>query len=107
MDTQTEHLIRQALNAVIQGRTTFDIAHRLSSVKNANTVLVMREGRIVQQGVHHELIQVPGPYQEIYELQLRPQEPEVNGHQEITTNKGGGSSVGSVEAPRLKAEGGT
>jgi len=107
VDTETEHLIRQALDTVIQGRTTFIIAHRLSSVKNADTVLVMKDGRIVQRGVHAELIQVPGPYQEIYELQLRPQEPEVNGRQEITTNKGGGSSVGSVEAPRLKAEGGT
>jgi len=105
VDTETEHLIRQALNTVIKGRTTFVIAHRLSSVKNADTVLVMKDGRIVQRGVHDELIQVPGPYQEIYELQLRPQEPEVNGHQEIPSNKGGGSSVGLVEAPRLKAEG--
>ena len=105
VDTETEHLIRQALNTVIQGRTTFVIAHRLSSVKNADTVLVMKDGRIVQQGVHDELIQVPGPYQEIYELQLRPQEPEVNGHQEITTNTGGSASVGRLEAPQLKTEG--
>ena len=109
VDTETEHLIRQALNTVIQGRTTFVIAHRLSSVKNADTVLVMKDGRIVQQGVHDELIQVPGPYQEIYELQLRPQEPEINGHQEITTNTrggtGGGTSVGRLEAPQLKTEG--
>ena len=79
VDTQTEHLIRQALDTVIQGRTTFVIAHRLSSVKNADVILVMKEGRIVQQGVHEELVDVPGPYQEIYELQLRPQEGDVNG----------------------------
>lgn len=80
VDTETEHLIRQALDTVMQGRTTFVIAHRLSSVKNADTVLVMREGRIVQRGVHDALIQIPGPYQEIYELQLRPQESDVDGN---------------------------
>ncbi|MBF8266580.1 MAG: transporter ATP-binding protein [Dehalococcoidia bacterium] len=79
VDTETEHLIRQALTAVIQGRTTFIIAHRLSSVKNADVVLVMKDGRIVQQGVHDELIRVSGPYQEIYELQLRPQEVALDG----------------------------
>ncbi|MDA0988121.1 MAG: ABC transporter ATP-binding protein [Chloroflexi bacterium] len=111
VDTETEHLIRQALNTVLQGRTTFIIAHRLSSVRNADSVLVMKEGRVVQQGVHDELIQVPGPYQEIYELQLRPQEPEVNGHQELTTNMGnagntsGVAPVASLETPPLRAEG--
>ena len=74
VDTETEHLIRQALDTVIQGRTTFVIAHRLSSVKNADSLLVMKDGQIAQSGTHDELIGVPGPYQEIYELQLRPQE---------------------------------
>jgi ATP-binding cassette subfamily B protein len=110
VDTETEHLIRQALNTVIQGRTTFVIAHRLSSVKNADMVLVMREGKIVQQGVHDELIHLPGPYQEIYDLQLRPQEVEIDGNLAIRhgrTNPGGGASVARVEAPRLNAEGGS
>ena len=105
VDTETEHLIRQALNTVIQGRTTFVIAHRLSSVKNADTVLVMREGRIVQQGVHNELIHLAGPYQEIYELQLRPQEVEVNGDVEVAPSKGGGASVARLKAPTLNVEG--
>lgn len=105
VDTETEHLIRQALNTVIQGRTTFVIAHRLSSVKNADMVLVMREGRIVQQGVHEELIHVPGPYQEIYELQLRPQEVEVNGDLATATSPGGGASGACVEATKLDAAG--
>jgi ATP-binding cassette subfamily B protein len=105
VDTETEHLIRQALNTVIQGRTTFVIAHRLSSVKNADMILVMREGRIVQRGVHNELIHLPGPYQEIYELQLRPQEMEVNGNLEIAPSKGGGASVARLEAPTLNVEG--
>ena len=105
VDTETEHLIRQALNTVIQGRTTFVIAHRLSSVKNADMILVMREGRIVQQGVHNELIHLPGPYQEIHELQLRPQEIEANGNMEIAPSKGGGASVAQLEAPTLNVEG--
>ena len=74
VDTETELLIRQALREVIKGRTTFVIANRLSTVKDADTIVVMKEGRIIQQGNHRELIQQPGPYQEIYELQLRPQE---------------------------------
>jgi ATP-binding cassette subfamily B protein len=107
VDTETEHLIRQALNTVIQGRTTFVIAHRLSSVKNADMVLVMMEGRIVQQGVHDELIHLPGPYQEIYELQLRPQETEVNGNMEPARNQGGGASAARLQAPTLNVEGGS
>ena len=105
VDTETEHLIRQALNTVIQGRTTFVIAHRLSSVKNADMILVMKDGRTVQQGVHDELIHLPGPYQEIYELQLRPQEVEVNGNAETAPRKGGSASVTQLEAPTLNVEG--
>lgn len=105
VDTETERLIRQALNAVIQGRTTFVIAHRLSSVKNADMVLVMRDGRVVQRGVHEELIHLPGPYQEIYELQLRPQEIEVNGDMEVPPPQGGGDSVTQLEARTLNVEG--
>ena len=93
VDTQTEHLIRQALVTVMQGRTTFVIAHRLSSVKNADSILVMKEGRVVQHGVHEELVSVPGPYQEIYDLQLRPQEPEVNGHQEVPASAAAGGAA--------------
>ena len=74
VDTETEHLIRRALVEVMKGRTTFVIAHRLSTVKSANLILVLREGQIVQRGTHQELLSQPGPYQEVYELQLRPQE---------------------------------
>ena len=104
VDTETEHLIRQALDTVIQGRTTFVIAHRLSSVKNADMILVMKEGRIVQQGVHEELVSVPGPYQEIYELQLRPQEVEVNGGG-VLASGGAGTATVSLETPTLNVEG--
>ncbi|MFH1141377.1 MAG: ATP-binding cassette domain-containing protein, partial [Chloroflexota bacterium] len=74
VDTETEHLIRRALVEVMKGRTTFVIAHRLSTVKSASLILVLREGQIVQRGTHRELLNQPGPYQEVYELQLRPQE---------------------------------
>ncbi len=74
VDTETELLIRQALKEVIKGRTTFVIANRLSSVKGADTIVVMEEGYIIQRGNHRELIEQPGTYQDIYELQLRPQE---------------------------------
>ncbi|MBI4201546.1 MAG: ATP-binding cassette domain-containing protein, partial [Chloroflexi bacterium] len=76
VDTETEHLIRAALAEVMKGRTTFVIAHRLSTVKNAHMIVVLKEGQIVQQGTHQELVNQPGPYQEIYELQLRPQDQE-------------------------------
>ncbi len=104
VDTETEHLIRQALDTLIQGRTTFVIAHRLSSVKNADMILVMKEGRVVQQGVHEELVSVSGPYQEIYELQLRPQEVEVNGGGSLTSGGTGAASVGR-ETRTLNVEG--
>ena len=76
VDTETEHLIRLALQEVMKGRTTFVIAHRLSTVKNADMILVLRDGEIVQQGTHEELVNQPGPYQGIYELQLRPQDAD-------------------------------
>lgn len=74
VDTRTEHQIRQALETLMQGRTTFVIAQRFSSVKRADLILVLEQGRVVQRGTHAALVAVPGPYQEIYELQLRPQE---------------------------------
>jgi ABC-type transport system involved in cytochrome bd biosynthesis fused ATPase/permease subunit len=58
----------------MEGRTTFVIAHRLSTVRRADLILVMDRGRIVERGKHSELIQQHGLYREIYELQLRDQE---------------------------------
>jgi ATP-binding cassette subfamily B protein len=74
VDTQTEYLIQQALNELMRGRTTFVIAQRLSTVKRADLILVMQAGRIVQRGRHAELVEQPGLYQEIYNLQLKDQE---------------------------------
>ena len=95
VDTETEHLIQKALENVMEGRTTFVIAHRLSSVQKADKVLVLSKGAIVQQGTHTELLNQPGPYKEIYELQLRPQEPNA-----ITDDNSGSVSSNQLESPQ-------
>ena len=74
VDTQTERLIQKALDHLMVGRTTFVIAHRLSTVRRADLILVMDGGRIVERGTHAELLAQDGLYREIYELQLRDQE---------------------------------
>ena len=74
VDVETERLIHQAMIQVIKGRTTFVVAHRLSTVREADMILVLKDGEIVEQGTHWELIEKRGIYQDIYELQLRPQE---------------------------------
>jgi ABC-type multidrug transport system fused ATPase/permease subunit len=70
VDTQTEKLIQAALDALMEGRTTFVIAHRLSTVRRADMILVMEEGRIAEQGTHDELLARGGLYKEIHDLQL-------------------------------------
>jgi ATP-binding cassette subfamily B protein len=74
VDTQTEYLIQQALAAVMKGRTTLVIAQRLRTVKNADQILVMKDGTIAERGTHEELIEKDGLYREIYDLELRDQE---------------------------------
>jgi ABC-type multidrug transport system fused ATPase/permease subunit len=74
VDVETEWRIHQAMIAVMRGRTTFVIAHRLSTVRRADLILVLRDGEIVERGTLRELMARRGAYREIYELQLRPQE---------------------------------
>jgi ABC-type multidrug transport system fused ATPase/permease subunit len=74
VDTETEHLIQQAFERLMQGRTTFVIAHRLSTVRRADLILVLEKGRIAVRGTHESLLHESALYQEIYERQLRPQE---------------------------------
>ena len=74
VDAQTESQIRTAMEFVMEGRTTFVIAHRLSTVHRADTIIVMQDGQIAEQGTHQELLEHNGLYKEIYDLQLRPQE---------------------------------
>jgi ATP-binding cassette subfamily B protein len=71
VDTETEAEIREALQFLMEGRTTLIIAHRIQSVMNADLILVLDKGRIVQRGTHEELIAEPGIYRDIYNLQAR------------------------------------
>ena len=71
VDTETEGEIRQALERLMEGRTTFIIAHRIQSVMNADLILVLDRGRIVQRGTHEELMAQEGIYRRIYDLQAR------------------------------------
>jgi ATP-binding cassette subfamily B protein len=71
VDTETEAEIREALNRLMQNRTTFIIAHRIQSVMNADLILVLDKGRIVQQGTHDELLSQDGMYRQIFEIQTR------------------------------------
>jgi ABC-type multidrug transport system fused ATPase/permease subunit len=80
VDTQTEQLIQQALDKLMEGRTTFVIAHRLSTVRRADLIVVMDKGRIVQTGTHEGLLAEGGLYREIHDLQLienKPDEEEI------------------------------
>jgi len=69
VDTETEQEIREALQHLMQGRTTFIIAHRIQSVMSADLILVMDRGRVVQRGTHETLMEQPGTYRQVYDLQ--------------------------------------
>ena len=74
VDVATEYKLQQALDEVIRGRTTFVIAHRLSTVRRADLILALEDGEIFERGAHDELLQRNGFYRSIYDLQLRPSE---------------------------------
>ena len=90
VDVETERMIHQAMTDVMKGRTTFIIAHRLSSVREADHIIVLKDGEIAEQGSHAELMAVGGTYREIFDLQLRPQE-EVMLDAAISGDDGGDS----------------
>jgi ATP-binding cassette subfamily B protein len=71
VDTRTERLIQQALEELLRNRTSFVIAHRLSTIRNADRLLVIDEGRIVERGTHEELLERQGFYYELYMSQFR------------------------------------
>lgn len=69
VDMETEHEIQEGFQEVMKGRTVFIIAHRISSLRHADEIIVLEEGNIVQRGTHDELIQVPGTYRDVYHIQ--------------------------------------
>ncbi|OAB44357.1 ABC transporter ATP-binding protein [Paenibacillus glacialis] len=69
VDMETEHEIQSGFQEVMKGRTTFIIAHRISSLRHADEILVLDEGKVVQRGNHEQLITVPGPYRDVYQIQ--------------------------------------
>ncbi len=70
VDTRTEILIQKAMDGLMRGRTSFVIAHRLSTIKNADLILVMRDGDVVEQGTHEELLKANGFYADLYNSQF-------------------------------------
>jgi ATP-binding cassette, subfamily B, multidrug efflux pump len=91
VDTRTERLIQAALEKLLAGRTSFVIAHRLSTIRNADVVLVLRDGEIVEQGRHEELLARQGVYYDLYMSQFRRQE-------EVVSASSNGASAQTVPA---------
>lgn len=85
VDTETEHLIQEALDILMEGRTTFIIAQRLLTLKNADYILVLDKGQIVERGKHDSLLAQDGLYRQIYDLQLRDQEEFVAMQERLET----------------------
>ena len=87
VDTQTEKLIQAALDVLMEGRTTFVIAHRLSTVRRADMILVMDKGHIVEIGTHEELLKAGRLYREVHDLQLVQREDDAEGIVPISGEK--------------------
>lgn len=71
IDTETEQLIQEAVDYLLKDRTSFIIAHRLSTIRQADVILVVQDGDIIEQGTHEELMESKGHYYELYTHQFR------------------------------------
>lgn len=80
VDMETEYKIQQALHEVMKGRTTFIIAHRISSLKHADEILILDRGKIVERGVHEQLVNQNGLYQRVYDIQYQDQKQIMQSH---------------------------
>ena len=89
VDTRTEAALQEALNRLMQGRTSFIIAQRVSSVREANEIVVLDAGRIVQRGTHSDLVTREGLYRDMYVYQLQEQEEHMERQRAAQTDGGG------------------
>jgi ATP-binding cassette subfamily B protein len=95
VDTRTERLIQKALEELLRGRTSFVIAHRLSTIRNADQLLVLKDGEIIERGRHEELLKARGFYYNLYMSQFtQAREPALDG-----ARNGNGAGQGAVVAP--------
>ena len=76
IDSETEMLIQSALNTVLEGKTAFIVAHRLSTIRKADMILVVRDGKIIQRGTHRELMEQGGYYADLYNKQFETESAE-------------------------------
>jgi ATP-binding cassette subfamily B multidrug efflux pump len=98
VDTRTEVLIQKAMDELMKNRTSFIIAHRLSTIRDADLILVMNEGDIVEQGTHEDLLRRNGFYAEIYNSQFAKLNENGNGH---LPSKNGSKPIGVMAQARL------
>ena len=78
LDTKSEAIVQAALEKLSEGRTTLVIAHRLSTVRNADSIVVMDQGAVVDQGTHEELLERGGIYADLYNMQFKRNEDETD-----------------------------
>lgn len=98
VDTRTEAALQLALQELMRGRTTFIIAQRVSSVREANEIVVLDEGQIVQRGIHNELVTQPGLYRDMYVYQLQEQEEHMERQRQAQAQAAGSGIAGAVIA---------
>ena len=87
LDNKAEAIVQKAIDNLMQDKTVFVIAHRLSTIQNANKIVVINEGEIVEQGTHEELLNIEnGAYKALYNAQFKHQEQQHQQSHENTTN---------------------